>query len=456
MNYAILDIETTGGNPQKDKMTEIAVYIHDGKRIVNQYHSIINPERKIPYFISKMTGITDDMVANAPRFFEVAKTLVDITENCIVVAHNASFDYNFIKAEFKSLGYYYQRDYLCTVKLSRKIIPGKSSYSLGKLCRELGISIENRHRAQGDALATVKLFELLIKTNPGAFTLESLNLQSRPLHLNAAVSKSKIDSLPDETGIYYLLDDGDQIIYVGKSRNIKKRVLSHLSGNGSKKSLEMVEKIADIDYELTGSELLALIRESEEIKLHSPVYNSALRKCSYGFGLYSYKDEKGYLCLRLEKNGNGSLPHTSFGSLQKGKDFLFNLTEKYNLCQNLTGLFSTNSACFQYALKVCRGACIGIEEPDSYNERVNEALEYAGFMKDNLIVLDQGRMPGENSFIMIENGRFLGYGYADAQEALMNPEDFKQLLVRSEDNRDARVIISGFLRNKRTGKRIIY
>jgi DNA polymerase III subunit epsilon len=454
--YSIIDIETTGGNPYKDKITEIAIYKHDGTAVVKEFHSLINPERKIPYFISRMTGITDEMVAHAPKFYEIAKRIVEITEGTIFVAHNSSFDYNFIKAEFKTLGYIFERECLCTVRLSRKIIPGYKSYSLGKLCRDLDIEIEARHRAKGDALATVKLFELLIQKKPTEVFAETLDMKMAKTPLNPSITKSVIDQLPQKTGIYYLLDEKGEIIYIGKSKDIKHRVLTHLTNVKSRRSLEMAEKISNIQYEITGSELLALLRESAEIKCHKPLYNRMQRRSAYNFGLYSYTDCDRYICLKIDKNTSGSIPHTSFSSPDKGKEFLFKMTDKFNLCQNLTGLYATSSGCFQYAVKRCKGACLGIEAPESYNMRVNEALEYAGFMKESIVVLDQGRTPAEKAFIIIENGRYLGYGYAHKEDQFMNVEDFKQALSPAEDNRDTRLIISGYLRNKKNTKQIAF
>jgi DNA polymerase-3 subunit epsilon len=166
LKYAIIDIETSGGSWQRDRITEIAIYIHDGNQITNEFTSLVNPETSIPYYITKLTGITNEMVADAPKFYEIARDVVLLTEGCTFVAHNAPFDYRFIQAEFKRLGYDYHRNVLCTVKLSRKAFPGHKSYSLGNICSNLGIEIESRHRAAGDALATVKLFErILNETN---------------------------------------------------------------------------------------------------------------------------------------------------------------------------------------------------------------------------------------------------------------------------------------------------
>jgi DNA polymerase-3 subunit epsilon len=171
--YAIIDIETTGLSPQRNKITEIAVYIHDGEKIVDEFSSLINPECYISPNITKITGITNEMVAQAPKFWEVAKDIVLLTEGTTFVAHNATFDYNFIRHEFKSLGYDFKREKLCTVQLSRKIIPGRKSYSLGKLCNELNIPLNGRHRAAGDALATVKLFEYLLQKDSSFAGLKS-------------------------------------------------------------------------------------------------------------------------------------------------------------------------------------------------------------------------------------------------------------------------------------------
>ena len=160
--FSIIDIETTGQSAGKGKITEIAVYVHNGTGIVRSFESLINPECYIPFYITKLTGIDNHMVAGAPKFYEIAKTIVEITAGTTFVAHNVSFDYGFVRAEFKKLGYDYNRKTMCTIKLSRKYLPGHQSYSLGRLCQDLNIRIEGRHRAAGDALATVKLFEIIM------------------------------------------------------------------------------------------------------------------------------------------------------------------------------------------------------------------------------------------------------------------------------------------------------
>ena len=249
MKFAIVDIETTGGNAIRDKITEIAIYLHDGNKIVDEFSSLINPECTIPPFISRLTGISDEMVENAPRFFEVAKQIVRITDGAVFVAHNVLFDYGFIRQSFKSLGFNYSRDYLCTVRLSRKVLPGFKSYSLGNLCNNLNINIENRHRANGDALATVKLFELIISKNESENGFEDfikndfLNLRFPP-----GFDRTILDKLPENHGVYYLHDESGKIIYIGKSNSIKQRILSHFRNKQSRKALELRNSISDISF----------------------------------------------------------------------------------------------------------------------------------------------------------------------------------------------------------------
>ncbi len=451
--YAIIDIETTGGNPYRDKITEIAVFVHDGKRVVKEFTTLINPERRIPLFITRMTGITDEMVKHAPRFFEIAKDLVELTRDTVFVAHNASFDYNFIRNEFSSLGFDYARNHICTVKLSRKLLPGLSSYSLGRLCQALNISNNSRHRAAGDALATVKLFEMLLQKHPAGFLNGFPAAFNRQLTLHENLPPGIAENLPSKTGIYYFFNEKNAVIYIGKSKNIKQRVQTHFGSAKSAKAIEMAGQVRNIDFEETGSELAALLLESEQIKIHQPLFNRRQRRSFFNYGLYSFTNSAGYLNLKIDKTSGTSTPHTSFVNREAGREFLFKLVDKHQLCQNLSGLFSTSGACFHYAVKQCLGACIGIEPAQSYNKRVLDAIENSALPARNMIIVDKGRSHFEKFLILIEGGKLTSMGYAEPELLqAMTPAAISEMLKPASDNRDARLIIGSFVRNKRVEK----
>jgi len=407
--YAIVDIETTGVSYKTGKITEIAILIHDGKKIVEEFSTLINPEQKIPYRIQQLTGISNRMTEQAPKFYEVAGKIAGMLKDRIFVAHNVGFDYNFIRQEFKYLGYDFRSEKLCTVKLSRKLIPFRKSYSLGNLCEELNIQNPHRHRAYGDAQATVRLFEMLLAINPNP---AQLSIQG----LNSSLDRETLKNLPEETGVYYFLDENKKIIYVGKSRNIRSRVMSHLTNSTTRRALEMKNKAADIDHVITGSEMIALLLEAHEISKHKPLYNRALRHNSYNYGLFYHTDEKGYIRFELTKLANGSedpSPLTTFNSAGAAKDFLFDKAEKYRLCQKLCGLYAAKGSCFQYKIGECNGACLGIEPPAAYNARATELIKKYQYEHQSFFVLDRGRSDDEHGVVLVENGRYCGFGYVE-------------------------------------------
>jgi DNA polymerase-3 subunit epsilon len=245
--YAILDIETTGGQYNEEGITEIAIYKFDGHEVIDQFISLINPEKPIQPFVVKLTGINNAMLRSAPKFYEVAKRIIEITEGCILVAHNASFDYRILRTEFNRLGYDFKMPTLCTVELSKKLILDQPSYSLEKLVRSLGIPMSDRHRASGDALATVKLFKLLLskdleKEIVKSFIKTEIKSGMLPKLLDI------VEALPAKTGIYYIHNENGDLIYIGKSKNIKKRVNQHFTGTSSK-SKKIQRDVYAVSYE---------------------------------------------------------------------------------------------------------------------------------------------------------------------------------------------------------------
>jgi DNA polymerase-3 subunit epsilon len=451
--YSIIDIETTGGSSRSERITEIAVYIHDGNNITDEFVTLINPERSIPYFITNLTGITNEMVEDAPKFYEVAKKIIELTEGRIFVANNARFDYSFIRQEFKSLGFNFRRSILDTVTLSRKLLPGHNSYSLGNICKDLGIVINGRHRAAGDAFATTRLFELLLEKDFELNGMQSDLISNKMISkLNPMLNINKIDCIPEEPGIYYFYNEKGDLIYIGKSRNLLQRISTHLSNNTTNRTMEMRDSIADIEWDITGSELIALLRESQEIKENKPLYNRAQRRTGFQWGIYYYYDNKGYLRFEYRQVKNDESLLSLFTSRNRVKSKLESLIETYGLCQKLCGLYDTDGACFHHQVGICKGACLEQEESKSYNERARKALEEFTFKQNNFFIIDKGRDERERCAVKIINGKYAGYGFFCIDDMGFGMEALHECIKPAMDNRDIQVILKTYLKRNRVEK----
>lgn len=442
--YAVVDVETTGLKPVKESITELAVILMDEQTIEKEWHTLINPTRLIPAQITRLTGISNQMVADAPKFYEIARELVLMTEGRILVAHNAPFDYSFIREEFRRLGYDYRRKKKCTVQLSRRLLPGLPSYSLGAICRNLGIVNHARHRALGDAKATADLFRMLLQ--------QSSQEIEAPQYLPPAMSYEDFQKLPEKTGVYYFVNTKNSIIYIGKSLNIKERVKSHFASMDEREQ-KMKMQTAFVDYQITGSELVALLIESAEIKKYKPLFNRRQRRMSYHYGLFHQTDQEGYIQLKIARINTQDNPLITFSSAAQAKDFLNDKVTKYQLCQKYSGLYKSDSSCFHYQVGQCFGACVGEESPDDYNVRVRAFLEEFSLGHKNLLIIDPGRSCDERSLILIWNDAYRGFGFVDKNEVVdrYNVFDFIQPF---EDNRDVRQIIKTYLKQEKPLKLI--
>lgn len=412
--YAVIDTETTGGTPRFSKLTDISIFITDGEQVLDEFSSLINPGISISPFITQLTGIEDEMVAGAPTFEEIARQIVEITDNTVFVAHNANFDYGMLQHEFASLGYSYERKKLCTVRLARKFLPGHRSYGLGNVCADLGIPINGRHRARGDAEATVELFKMIYAESGGHPTMANEKwLKFLPAHMD----RDLIDRLPEEPGLYYLNDQEGTPLYVGASKNLFKSVTKHLTSQ-SKKSKELLSLIADVDFEMTGSELIAQLRLQEERERLEPHFNYVKSRTKWQ--ITTHPDLFGYLNLTVIPGANGS--GQTFGSKKDALTFLEKITQNYHLCKPLVGL---GSACEG----ACLGACKQLEKSDTYNDRVESALKSRNFDRSNFIILDQRQsINHDQPFILVENDQYIGYGLVDLNEEGVG--DFYQLKDR--------------------------
>lgn len=270
--YAVLDIETTGGKYNEEGITEIAIHKFDGHQVIDRFISLVNPEKAIQPFVVNLTGINDKMLRTAPKFHEVAKRIVEITEGTVIVAHNAQFDYRVLRTEFGRLGYNFERKTLCTVDLSKRLIPDAESHSLGKLVRSLGIAVSDRHRANGDALATLKLFKFLLTKDSNKSIIRRV-IKAEKLGVLSQRQIDIVSEMPSQTGVYYMYNKEGELIYLGKSGDIKRKINALFTKDGEE-ARKLQKATRKVTYELTGNELIALLKENDELQRIRPRYNS--------------------------------------------------------------------------------------------------------------------------------------------------------------------------------------
>jgi len=442
--YAIVDIETTGGFAAANGITEISIHIFDGNDVVEIFETLINPQQPIPYYIQSMTGITDNMVKDAPLFDEVAAKIYQLLHDKIFVAHNVNFDYSFIKSHLAASNYSLNTKKLCTVRLSRRIFPGFPSYSLGNLCYSLGIPINDRHRAGGDTAATVKVFNLLLQNDKEQVIEKSLLKTSKEQILPPNVPKEDFEKLPYTPGVYYFHNEKGKIIYVGKAKNIRYRVNSHFSNNSqSRQKQNFLRYTHGISYQTCATELMSHILESTEIKKLWPIFNYSQKNTESAYGIFLYEDQNGYHRLAIEKNKKHLKPVHAFHYLTDGHTTLRRLIRDHNLCPKLCFIQTAVSGCEGIREKYCYGACEQNEEPELYNIRVQQAIDSLS-NQPSFAIIDNGLNAEEQSCILVWEGKFYGMGYIPAGVQISEPEDLKDLLTRYKENLFIRNIVHGY------------
>lgn len=408
--YAVVDIETTGGHAGTGFITEVAILLHNGHEAEERYQTLVNPGMPIPRYVQSLTGITNEMVADAPLFEAVAQQIHSLLKGRIFVAHNVNFDYSFIKHHLSNAGIEWEAQKLCTVRMSRKIFPGYQSYSLGNICRALEIPMYSRHRAMGDAEATSKLFTRLVAADQNGHIQAMLKKGSKESYLPMHLSVTDVDQLPHLPGVYYFHDQKNKVIYVGKAKDLRRRVTSHFSNNSvSKRKQELVRNVHKITYNLTGSEFAAIVLESIEIRKHWPRYNQSQKQMEFPFGLFSYEDIQGRLRLGIGRIKKGLQPLMKFGVLTDAHRTLWKMVRDHELCPVLC--FLRKQACEDADDSPCKGICEGSEDIAQYNQRVQAALGGIRETLPTFAIIEKGRQYGEVSCTVMEEGRFYGMGF---------------------------------------------
>jgi len=417
--YAIIDIETTGGHPSANAITEISVYVSDGKNVITQFETLVNPEISIPPYIQAFTGITNEMVVNAPSFGDIAPKLKEILEGNIFVAHNVNFDYSFIKHQFELVGISFQAKKLCTVRLSRKIVPGHRSYSLGNICASLNIPLSNRHRAGGDSFATLQLFHYLLEKDVENVIEESLKKGSKEQQLPPNLPKEDFEKLPKTSGVYYFIDSKGLALYVGKAKNIKSRISSHFSGSlkGAQKQ-NMFREVHGLSFVSTGNELMAMLLESHEIRRLWPDENKAQKRIQAVYGLFDYLDQNGKIRFGIDKVRREQRPLVTFGSRHAALAYMQSLIDEFSLCPKLCNHQTNPGECISVKNDICDGLCMAKENIFEYNKKAQLFFDQLTAEKRAFYIVGKGRNHKEQNVIIYEPGAYIGYAYVNIKVQL--------------------------------------
>lgn len=425
MQFAIIDIETTGGFPQQHGITEIAIVLHNGTEVEGKYETLVNPHQPIPPFIANMTGISDQMVAVAPSFKDVAPYIYNLLKDRIFVAHNVNFDFSFVQYHLKQAGFQLQTPKLCTIRLSRKVFPGFRKYGLGHLCRELDIPIENRHRAGGDALATSKVLHLVLANNGMRVITEMLKRENHSQLLPSHLPEQQVVQLPALPGVYYFHDAKGKVLYVGKAKNLKKRVISHFTGlDGSQKRQEFLRNIHNITHTVCPTEFIACLLESVEIKRLWPTHNKSQKRYEQVWGIYVFEDSRGYLRLAIDKKKKYLEPLAVFGLLADAHRTLWKLVKDFNLDPAL---------CF-----LNNEVVEPLPDVATYNVAVSDAMRWMRAQKETFMIRDQ------ESCVLVEKGRFYGMGTLSGEVDLMEMDRLKLQLTAYPENEVLKSMIRNF------------
>jgi DNA polymerase-3 subunit epsilon len=428
--YAIVDIETTGGNASGSRITEIAIIIHNGTTVTDRWETLVNPQKDIPLPIFALTGINNDMVRDAPIFDDISEKVLEMLTDRIFVAHSVNFDYSFVRHQLEEAGFKWTAKKLCTVRATRKIKPGLSSYGLGNLCRSLDIPLQNQHRAGGDADATAILFSRLLKWDTEGEIEKMVKKNSHDQRLPPNLPPQDFEQLPEKPGVYYFYNQEKKAIYVGKAVNLKKRVTSHFTGHKiTPQRQHFLRDIYGISFEVCGTELMALLLECTEIKSLWPAYNRALKRFDPKYGLYEYEARNGYRYLAIGKLGKFQACVQSFNSIHDGINLLRGLAEQFNIDYRFCKYGAhAEGEVFQ------KKDVTNLPDVMEHNGQVENALEFLLKNRPSFAIIDKGRFAEERSCIWVENGHFYGMGYIAFDIGVTEPSAIKDYVTPYRSN----------------------
>lgn len=426
--FTIIALQTTGKDIRNARIIEIGLVRIKNGSVVDKFVSLVDPEQRIPDQVTARTGIDDRTVRNAPTFAEIAGKVDAMTQDAVFTAHQVSLAYHVVRSEFRYLGHNFYRPKLCTHRLAKKIVPNLFSYELDKLCGSLGVPLIDRHRAEDRADATAILFQRLLALD-GDFVIMDGFLSPKPVGkpLPSHITTDQFAKLRGRPGVYRFQDSEGKVIYIGKAKNIKKRVLSHFRSR-SEKEIRLCRQTFSIDFEETGNELIALLLEADLIKKRLPEYNIFQKKSRTAFHIKAYPNKKGILQFAVEERPQLDQASELFFTKAAAKKKLEQLCGVFDLCPKFSGLQRKKGRCNHVKFPFCTGVCNGEEEVQPYNQRAGEALATLKSTSENYFIREKGRHNDEQSFVLVLNGVYQGFGYFDSSQQICGIEEMLNLM----------------------------
>lgn len=413
-----VDIETTGTSARFGRIIEIGIIRVEEGKIVKTYNTLLNPQTHLPPEIEMLTGITQKELEDKPTFRQVKKDILEVLVDSVFVAHNVRFDYSFLKHEFGREQIDFRLKHFCTVKLSRALYPKERHHNLDALIERFNLKCENRHRAFDDALILWDFYQKAKNDSTDEAFINALSIALRRPNIPTNLSEDILENLPEQPGVYIFYGENGMPLYVGKSIDIKDRVLSHFSQDlHSFREMNIASQITSIEAIPTAGELGALFLESQLIKKLLPLYNRMLRNKRELIGLIKETDDKGYNTIKFESFDRIPVEKLDsflgfFRSKKETKNFLSDINKEYSLCEKLLGLEKATTACFGYRLGKCKGACIGKEIPLFYNLRFTSAC-YKTKIKPwpyngPILISETNELTGNDEHFLIDKWCYLG------------------------------------------------
>ncbi|MFM7079131.1 MAG: PolC-type DNA polymerase III [Bacteroidota bacterium] len=409
--YAVVDIETTGSHPAHDHIIEIAVYLHDGHKVTDQFCSLINPNLPIPPFIARLTGITDEMVAHAPELHEIAPKLHEMLDGRIFVAHNVHFDHSFVKQSLSRHGLEFEGEMLCTIKTGRTLVPGLPSYKLSSMCKSLAIDLDNAHRAYSDALATAHILSVLNEKAEG--NLKPYLYKKEPRKNPSQISEEQLDALPSQAGILYFHNHTGEVIMLTSATNIRKKAWALVKRFHHKRLLPLATEATAVNHETTDSELLALVKQHLLEHQSTPKFNRKQRPFETRFGITDDLGSDGYLRLKLMPFKTDSIFHKVFASHQEARKTIKDLSQSLQLVDSAE-LFS--------------------EPVEQHNQKVEAAIHNLTKSVKRYLVFDKITQAGASTVFYVENEVVKGYCTLNKNEKINHLDDIAERMFELTDD----------------------